>query len=216
MIQSIQNKGINGWLREEEVENNLYKWRCSCGCDEIRIMTEEEAARTDCKRREAEADYKIQNCIISELPQKIKKNWLDIKIPHIKILGYCTKKRNSHYWVCQCDFCERIYVVNSKILNNHFKGKSLSCGCLTGEFNKKAANDLTGKTFGKLKVIKRVENKGAHAAFLCECSCGNQIIVKGTSLTCKNKPTRSCGCISSKGELRITKFLNKHKIVFKK
>lgn len=216
MIQATQSKGINGWLREEEVTNNLYKWHCSCGCDEIRIMTKKEAERADCKKREAESDYKIQNCIISEIPDGVKKNWLNIEVPHIKILGYCAKQRNSHYWVYQCDFCGKIYTANSKKLNSHLNGEFVSCGCLTGEFNKKAANDLTGRTFGKLKVIKRVENLGAHAAFLCECSCGNQVIVKGTALTRRNKPVRSCGCIVSKGELRIAKFLNKHGITFKK
>lgn len=52
--------------------------------------------------------------------------------------------------------------------------------------------DLTDKTFGKLKVIKRVgSNKYKKATWLCKCSCGNEIIVVGNSLTSGN--TRSCG-----------------------
>jgi len=60
-------------------------------------------------------------------------------------------------------------------------------------------NDLTGRTFGKLTVIKRVEDyispKGQHhTQWLCECSCEehNRIIVIGNNLTKNN--TLSCGC----------------------
>ena len=55
--------------------------------------------------------------------------------------------------------------------------------------------DLTGRTFGKLHVIKRVEDKkkGRHM-WLCECECGNTTTVSSTALTSPNG-TRSCGCL---------------------
>lgn len=55
--------------------------------------------------------------------------------------------------------------------------------------------DLTGQTFGRLKVLKRVENnKRKEIQWLCECSCEehNQIIVTSRSLKTGN--TKSCGC----------------------
>ena len=55
--------------------------------------------------------------------------------------------------------------------------------------------NLTGKTFGKLTVIKQVEDyvdpSGRHKAqWLCECSCNQhkQVIVLGDSL--KGKKTQ--------------------------
>ena len=57
--------------------------------------------------------------------------------------------------------------------------------------------DLTGKRFGKLIVIKRVEDyvtpKGHHRPqWLCRCDCGAETIVQGQHL--RNGSIKSCGC----------------------
>jgi len=53
--------------------------------------------------------------------------------------------------------------------------------------------DITGQKFGRLTVIKRVENdKWNKARWLCKCECGNEVIVVGTSL--RSGETQSCGC----------------------
>ncbi len=65
----------------------------------------------------------------------------------------------------------------------------------------KVKEDLTGKVFGRLKVLEQVEDyvypDGKHrlAQWLCECACEehNKIIVVGRSLTSGN--TQSCGCL---------------------
>lgn len=55
--------------------------------------------------------------------------------------------------------------------------------------------DLTGKRFYRLYVIKRVENnKYGNSMWLCQCDCGNQVSVRGDSLTKGN--TKSCGCLN--------------------
>lgn len=61
-------------------------------------------------------------------------------------------------------------------------------------------NDLTGKKFSRLTVIKRVEDavteKGnKFAQWLCSCDCGNNVVVYGSALTRKKRPTLSCGCL---------------------
>ena len=56
--------------------------------------------------------------------------------------------------------------------------------------------DLTGQKFGRLTVIKRVENaKDRHAHWLCKCECGNYKIICGRSL--QKGVTLSCGCLIS-------------------
>lgn len=56
----------------------------------------------------------------------------------------------------------------------------------------KAVN-LIGKRFGRLLVIKRVENdKRGQTKWLCQCDCGKQVEVNGYSLT--HEKTKSCGC----------------------
>ena len=61
-------------------------------------------------------------------------------------------------------------------------------------------NDLTGKRFGHLYVIRRVKNnKSNHAQFLTRCEvevCGNEKVVRGERLTHKTYPMTHCGCLS--------------------
>lgn len=60
--------------------------------------------------------------------------------------------------------------------------------------------DLVGKKFGRLTVIKRVENVNP-SKFLCICECGNK---KDISSSCLRKGfTRSCGCLNR--ELTISR-----------
>lgn len=74
-------------------------------------------------------------------------------------------------------------------------------------------NDLTGKKFGRLTVIKRVEDyvspKGQHKTqWLCECGCKehNRIIVLGNNLTKNN--TNSCGCLQREIASKFNKEYN--------
>ena len=54
--------------------------------------------------------------------------------------------------------------------------------------------DETGNIYGYLTVLSRAKNdKSGHAQWLCQCKCGNQVIVKGCSLR-KENGTKSCGC----------------------
>jgi hypothetical protein len=86
-------------------------------------------------------------------------------------------------WKAECD-CGEIKIVDGASLR---KGHTKSCGC--GRIN-----DLSGKKFGKLLVIKRVENNEfGKAQFLCRCDCGNQKNIVGASLY--NGWTKSCGCL---------------------
>lgn len=52
--------------------------------------------------------------------------------------------------------------------------------------------DLTGKQFGYLTVIKRVENNGREPQWLCRCKCGNEKIFYGGNL--RRGLSTSCGC----------------------
>lgn len=55
------------------------------------------------------------------------------------------------------------------------------------------AKDLTGREFGRLKVIERQgSNKKRHALWLCACQCGNSKVISSQDLLSGN--TNSCGC----------------------
>ena len=57
--------------------------------------------------------------------------------------------------------------------------------------------DLTGRKFGELTVVRRVENhRSGQAMWLCTCSCGGEHKATSHNLTCGD--VRTCGCLSRK------------------
>lgn len=63
--------------------------------------------------------------------------------------------------------------------------------------------DLTGKRFGKLVVLKRVENNKHHQPqWECLCDCGNKTVVVGQKL--RKGITKSCGCLVYEQKTRLT------------
>ena len=73
--------------------------------------------------------------------------------------------------------------------------------------------NLTGQIFGRLTVIKRVDDyispKGQHKVrWLCECKCGNKKIVTSGDLTSGN--TQSCGCLSIDALVERSKKYNQY------
>jgi hypothetical protein len=56
-----------------------------------------------------------------------------------------------------------------------------------------AKAEMLNKTFGRLFVIKENGRLGQHLSYFCQCSCGNQVTVRGNSLRSGN--TTSCGCV---------------------
>ena len=53
--------------------------------------------------------------------------------------------------------------------------------------------DLTGKTYTRLTVIERAENREQFIRWLCQCSCGNKTVVDGHNL--RSGTVKSCGCM---------------------
>lgn len=72
--------------------------------------------------------------------------------------------------------------------------------------------DLVGKKFGRLLVIKRVENtKNGSSRWLCKCDCGKRTITTASHL--KSGHTKSCGCLSkevAKQKAFNNKYFYKH------
>ena len=67
--------------------------------------------------------------------------------------------------------------------------------------------DLTNQYFGKLQAIKPAPKRNdKYTRWICKCECGNSVYVKGYNLN--NGNTQSCGCLKSKGELKINQLLS--------
>lgn len=108
------------------------------------------------------------------------------KLTVVKMI--CQNESKQNIWECVCE-CGNIKTVYTKQLTS---GHTRSCGCLQN------AKDLTGKTFGRLKVIGRSEDKvdckqRRYVSWECICECGNTVFVTTNCL--KSGNTSSCGCL---------------------
>ena len=82
-------------------------------------------------------------------------------------------------WKCYCDCNPDIFYIRRA--DDLKRGISTSCGCIRREGD---LRDLTGERFGKLLVIKRIENdKRRCSQWICRCDCdGNEDIVTGKQI----------------------------------
>ena len=95
-------------------------------------------------------------------------------------IGYKSKGKR---YICKCE-CGTIKSVSKSSL---ISGKSKSCGCAYNP-----PKILDGQRFGKLTVVESIQNYNntGKSAYRCICDCGNETIVKSTSIY----KTKSCGC----------------------
>lgn len=66
--------------------------------------------------------------------------------------------------------------------------------------------DLTGKRFGRLTVVRCVGTRGGR--WLCKCDCGN--VVEMWSAYLLSGSTKSCGCVNRE-KLKTAEMVNSHK-----
>ena len=94
-------------------------------------------------------------------------------------------------WICKCQ-CGNIKSVSGKILR---RGKSKSCGLC----NRKIIQ--IGDKFEDLTVIKKGDVQNSHQNWICKCSCGKIVFVRGSNLISGN--TKSCGHNFSRTRLSL-------------
>lgn len=101
-------------------------------------------------------------------------------------------KSGKTLWLCRCE-CGSEVAVRTDCLR---RGITRSCGCLQKEALQAVVrtNDLTGQKFGRLIAIEIVgRDEQNNALWHCRCDCGNEHIVRASSLTYGS--VRSCGCL---------------------
>ena len=128
----------------------------------------------------------------------------------LKVLEYSHSKKYKHctkvYWRCICD-CGNECVVCSDRLRS---GKTKSCGCLRKEIACEY-NDLIGMKFGRLVVLSfDHKDKFGERYWLCKCDCGNEKVIRGSSLT--KGVTKSCGCFANERRIESHKKNNDYYI----
>ena len=100
-----------------------------------------------------------------------------------------TSYRDS-FWLCKC-ICGNEVVASAHSLN---KKETLSCGCYHKKrVSKISKKDEIGNIYGYLEVIGEAPSVNGRAYWLCECRCGEKVVVSARSLRSGN--TKSCGCL---------------------
>lgn len=114
-------------------------------------------------------------------------------------------------YLCKCDCGNQVMVKTYNLMN----GTTKSCGCYQKDRASEASLiDLTGRRYGMLTVICRVENsRYNHVQYKCKCDCGGECVVDAGNL--QKGITASCGCIKSRGESAINSWLVQHHINFR-
>lgn len=131
-----------------------------------------------------------------------KQNLVGGKFGKLTVIAEAENLGGRVAWKCQCE-CGNTAIVRATDLKS---GNTKSCGCAhadgvlkTAEKNRgkpsKRLIDLAGQIFGRLTVIRRVENnqKGL-PMWECQCECGNKVNVRGDVL--RYGMTQSCGCLA--------------------
>ena len=178
-----------------------YICRCSCGniCSVLKTnLTSGKQKSCGCGRRKSPANFE-------DLTNRVFDRLTVIERDLSRNKGYMT------YWLCRCECGNVVSVQASKLKSGHTK----SCGCWQKEqAHNTHFKDLTGMTFGKLKVIDRnfTAYSNNKVYWNCECECGSRVVVAALKLC--SFQTMSCGCIKSYGEYLIKNYLNKNNIMY--
>jgi len=122
--------------------------------------------------------------------------------------GYKTR-----YWKCICD-CGNIHEVRGCDLTS---GRVSSCGCFGVESRHKIKNNLVGRRFGKLVVIRRSFNKryknNRCVFWKVICDCGEYRVVSSANLISGNQTgCGNCGLFRN-GVLTSNLALKLHDII---
>lgn len=121
--------------------------------------------------------------------------------------------RKGTYWKCQCECGNEKIILGSNLTS----GKTKSCGCYRKDKLKELKlENLIGQEFGRLKVIALdyYNEISRQYYWKCVCKCGGEVSVYGGHL--KDGHTQSCGCLTSKGEEKISNLLQNENLTFKK
>ena len=98
-------------------------------------------------------------------------------------------KSGDIVWLCHCDCGNKKAYATTSNLNT---GKHKSCGCVKKDGTRQPSfKDLTGKIFGKWKVVKHKKIKN-RTYWLCKCECGNTAHIMSNTLNSGH--SKSCGC----------------------
>ena len=193
---------------EKETSNTL--WKCNCICGNETILRANQIVNGFVKSCGCLKIQNTKNALVKDLSNQ--------QFGKLLVIRQKGSTNKGVLWECVCDCGNKVDVLGTRLIN----GVTKSCGCLQKEKIKSLNfQDLTGKKFGMLTVLYRdgyKYSKSGHPriTWMCQCDCGNTIIVNGGDLT--NGDTKSCGCLKqgkSSIEYKVNQYLDSHNMNYK-
>ena len=184
--------------RAENDSEGRAKWLCRCECGKEIVVS---------GKNLRSGNTKSCGCLKSKQPPA-RKDLTGKRYGRLVVIGEPQVGSRGTIWKCQCDCGNICYKVSSDLIH----GNVQSCGCYKKDLHS-TMNDLTNQIFGELKTLYSNEvAKDGQRLWMCECSCGKQILVRAGAL--RSGKTKSCGCKTSKGNLEIRQILLNKNIEF--
>ena len=160
------------FIEDDTKKNSRAYIKCLCDCGEQKVLRKDlfnsgrQKTCGKCCKKENLKRKRFGSLIVVELLPK--------------------DERFGRYWKCKCD-CGNNIEARSYDLLKEIKTACPQCNVRV---------DLTGKDFGKLKVIKKAYKKDYQVFWECECKCGEKVEIPTYSLT--KGYTKSCGCLKKR------------------
>lgn len=191
-------------IRETEKRDKCKRiiWECKCDCGNFTEV---------CSSSLLNGSTLSCGCLLKEKKEQHKLHLEGKKFGDLIVIEQIKSNNNYTMWKCKC-ICGKDITVRG---NNLIYGNSTNCGC---KRNKKVRKinykNLIGKTFGKLMVIKETEKRSDNGNIIweCKCKCGRTTFIDSGSLLSGN--TKSCGCLQSQGENKISQILKDNNLKF--
>ncbi len=187
------------------VKTKRGRWLCECECGNLTcvdgpILLQGRTRSCGCEAGQFAAE-------------KLKEDLLGKTFGRLTVVGSTFDKEEGHtLWECECQ-CGKVVFKRARGLVH---GNVRSCGCLHADTIREITQtDLVGKRFGILTVLSREEGKkrkdgSIRSAWKCHCDCGQEIVTLQDTLIAGK--IKSCGCLTSLGELHIKQVLEENNI----
>lgn len=179
-------------------------WICQCSCGKIISVSANKLRQGNQK-----------SCGHLNL---VKQNLIGRVFDKLTIIDYSEELdgKGQPRLVCQCE-CGNIVTRSLSSLYSKKISSCDSCKERKGNFagiSEDEEKRRIGRRFGKIVVLKRAEKRcpSGEKYYLCQCDCGNTTLVRWSNLIEGRKS--SCGCLKSKGELKIENLLKDNNYSF--
>lgn len=204
---NIVNQRFGKWVVLKKDKSRRGYYICKCDCGTVRSvrgisLKNQQTKSCGCNKNTA---FGVRKNTIEKY-----KNYIGTKINDIEILSI---NSNNRTYNCKC-FCGKEFQAECFDL---ISGNTQSCGCKRKDTLKQLQenkyNTYIGKHLNNLTILE-CYYKNNSFWFKCKCDCGKIFEHQATKII--TSYIQSCGCIKSKAEEKMDKFLSIHGIPFKR